>query len=119
MKKMLFIISQPPYANTHNAELLDAAMVGAVFDGEVSILFRDDGVWGLLPNQHGDLIEQKTFSKILSALPTYEVERLFACSPSVADRDLSISHSPEIELLTLKQQIALIAAQDVVIGAQR
>ena len=72
-----------------------------------------------MPNQHGELIEQKTFSKILSALPTYEVERLFACSPSVADRDLSISHSPEIELLTLKQQIALIAAQDVVIGAQR
>ncbi len=119
MKKMLFIISQPPYANSHNAELLEAAMVGAVFDGEVSLLFRDDGVWGLLPDQHGELIEQKTFSKMLSALSTYEVERLFACASSVADRDISIGHSAEIELLTFEQQTALIAAQDVVIGAQR
>jgi tRNA 2-thiouridine synthesizing protein C len=119
MKKMLFIISQPPYANSHNAELLEAAMVGAVFDGEVSILFRDDGVWGLLPNQRGELIGQKTFSKMLSALPTYEVDQLFACASSVADRDLSIATGPAMELITLEQQAILIAAQDVVIGAQR
>ena len=36
MKKMLFVVSQPPYVNTHNAELLEAAMVGAVFEGEVT-----------------------------------------------------------------------------------
>ena len=116
---MLFIISQPPYANSHNAELLEAAMVGAVFDGEVSILFRDDGVWCLMPNQHGELIGQKTFSKMLSALPTYEVDQLFACASSVEGRDLSITTSPEIGLLTTEQQAILIATQDVVIGAQR
>jgi sulfur relay (sulfurtransferase) DsrF/TusC family protein len=61
MKKMLFVISNTPYANTHNAELLEAAMVGAVFDGIVSILFRDDGVYSLLPDQHGELIGQKNY----------------------------------------------------------
>ena len=119
MKKMLFVVSQPPYVNTHNAELLEAAMVGAVFEGEISILFRDDGVWGLLPDQHGELIGQKTFSKMLSALPTYEVSQIFACTVSIAARDLTIAPSPEIEQLTLEQQTILIAAQDVVIGAQR
>jgi len=118
MKKMLYIISHPPYANTHNTELLEAAMVGAVFDGDVSLLFRGDGVWSLLPDQHGEKVGYKTFSKMLSALPTYEVDQLFACAGSVADRNLSMATDPAIEMLSLEQQATLIAAQDVVIGAQ-
>ena len=118
MKKMLFVISNTPYANTHNAEVLEAAMVGAVFDGIVSILFRDDGVYSLLPDQHGELIGQKTISKMLSALPTYEVERLFACADSITKRALTITSSPEVVALSLAEQTRLIAEQDVVIGAQ-
>ena len=47
MKKLLFIISTPPYSAKRGTALLDAAMVAAAFDAEVSLMFRGDGVWSL------------------------------------------------------------------------
>jgi tRNA 2-thiouridine synthesizing protein C len=119
MKKILFILSNAPYANTHNLEILEAAMVGAVFDAQVSILFRGESVYSLLREQHGELIGQKSLNKVLGALPAYEVERIFVCAESVANRDLLIDLDVPIQPLNLLQQANLISEQDVVVGAQK
>ena len=119
MNKILCVISRPPYQGSHDLELIEAAMVGAVFDMQVSILFRDEGVWALLEGQDASPLQQRTFGKVLSALPTYEVEQLFVCSESLEQRGIStdqfcVAATP----LSAAEQQTLIAEQEAVLGAQ-
>ena len=81
MKRYLFIVSRSPYGSSVVLEQLETAMVAAAFDGDVAILLRDDGVWSLQQRQFGEAIEQKTLAKVLSGLPSYEIDRLYACAP--------------------------------------
>ena len=118
MKRYLFVISKAPYASSHALEQLEAAMVAAVFDGQVSILLRGDGVWGLQKNQEGDAIEQRTFAKTLAALPSYEIERLHACSASISERGVDIDCTLHFESIDYTSQQALLNANDIVIGGQ-
>ena len=53
MKQVMCVISKTPYESAHSLGLLEAAMVGAVFDFQVSLLFRADGIWSLVHGQHG------------------------------------------------------------------
>jgi tRNA 2-thiouridine synthesizing protein C len=119
MKRVLCIVSNPPYANTHSLELIETAMVGAVFDFKVSILFRDEGVWSLLKNQDASPLQQRTLANVLTALPTYDVENIYVCANSaefrnLAQGDFAVATKP----LSMIEQANLIAAQDAVIGAQ-
>ena len=91
-------------------------MVAAVFDFSVSVLFRDEGVWALLDDQDGSHIGRKTFGKVLQALPTYEIEDIYACESSLAERNVPASDA--ITQLTFAEQAKLIAEHDAVIGAQ-
>jgi tRNA 2-thiouridine synthesizing protein C len=119
MKKLLCIISRPPYTGSHDIELVETGLVGAVFDFSVSLLFRDDGVWALLPNQNGSLIGRRTLSKLLTALPTYEINDVYVCADSIASRGLSADVLVDSVIpITLEDQAQLIGSQDAVIGAQ-
>jgi len=119
MNKMLCIISRPPYQGSHDLELIEAAMVGAVFDMQVSILFRGEGVWALLEGQDATPLGQRTLSKVLSALPTYEVEHLYVCAQALAEHGIDPAQlCVAAEAVDLAEQQALIAAQHAVLGAQ-
>jgi len=117
--KLLCIISQPPYANAHTLELLEAAMVGAVFDCHVTLLFRDDGIWSLLKNQNADVLQQRTLSKVLLALPSYDIEEIFVCDDSLSTRNLAASDITDgVKTLDYQAQSDLISTQDAVLSAQ-
>lgn len=119
MKQVLCIISRAPYADTHSLELLETAMVGAVFDFKVSLLFRGEGVWGLLKEQNGSPLGRRTFSKVLSALPTYEVEHIYACEQALQKAGLKDAQlAVPVEAIDAAAQAQLISIQDVVMGAQ-
>tara|TARA_E500000178_G_scaffold336237_1_gene374018 strand:+ start:27 stop:386 length:360 start_codon:yes stop_codon:yes gene_type:complete len=118
MKRYLFIISRAPYGSSHAFEQLEAAMVAAAFDGEVHILLRDEAVWCLQVEQNGAAVAQKTLSKVLSALPSFEIEQLHACERSVASRGVGVSPEISVGLLSLTQQTQLIGESDIVIGGQ-
>ena len=117
MKKLLFIISTPPYAAKRGAALLDAAMVAAAFDAEVSLMFRGDGVWSLLPSQSAEAIGQRSFSKMSTALADYEIDRIYACLDSLVSRGVKHHDLVNVQGLSLAEQQQLIANQDAVIGA--
>jgi tRNA 2-thiouridine synthesizing protein C len=118
VKKLLCVISQPPYRNSHSLELLETAMVAAVFDLQVSILFRDAGVLALIDEQEGQPIGVRTLSKVLTALPTYEIQSLYVCGPSIVRYKIEKLNSIPAATIDHAEQAALISAQDVVIGAQ-
>ena len=117
MKKLLFIISTPPYSAKRGAALLDAAMVAAAFDAEVSLMFRGDGIWSLLPNQSAEAIEQRSFSKMSTALADYEIDRIYVCLDSLVSRGVKHHDFVSVQGLNLAEQQKLIANQDAVIGA--
>ncbi len=117
MKKLLFIISTPPYAAKRGTALLDAAMVAAAFDAEVSLMFRGDGVWSLLPSQSAEAIGQRSFSKMSNALADYAIDRIYVCLDSLVSRGVKHHDLVNVQGLNLVEQQKLIANQDAVIGA--
>jgi len=119
VKNMLCVISQPPYASSHSLEAIEAAMVGAVFDFNVSVLFRGEGVWCLLDNQNAVPLQQRTVSKVLQALPTYDIDKIYVCSAALKEHNLAASDLclPAKSLAPIEQG-RLLSEQDVAIGAQ-
>lgn len=117
MKQIIVHINQPPYAGSLVAEALDTAMVAAVFEFKVSVLFRGQGVLCLLPQQDGQVIGRKTIDKMLGALPTYDVDQLFVCAASMAKHELAASQlATDVTILQPDQIAALLQQQDAVVG---
>ena len=118
MKQVMCVVSKTPYESAHSLELLEAAMVGAVFDFQVSLLFRADGIWSLVHGQNGQPIGKRTLSNVLLAMPTYEVERIYACAEAVRSAGLDLSHCElDVVLVEPNEQAQLLASQHAVIGA--
>ena len=120
MKSVLYTISQTPYSNNHSFELLESAMVGAIFDLKVSILYREDGVWSLVSKQNGDLQNTKTYSKVVSGLSTYEIDRIYFCEQSVEVRRIDVNDLfPDARPLKINEQKELISRQDIVMAGPK
>ena len=117
MKKLLFVISAPPYSSKRGTAQLEAAMVAAAFDAEVSLILRGDGIWSLLPEQNAQQVGQRSFAKVLQALGDYEVDQLYVCLDSLASRGVEAADLMQAEGLDLAAQQQLLAEQDAVIGA--
>ena len=118
MNKLLCIISQPPYRNSHVLEKIETVLVAAVFDFDVSMLFMGEGIWALKDGQNADVLQQRTLSKVLSALPTYEVSQLYVSAEDLATLGLSEADlCLPVQCLDRKQQAELIGAQQAVLGA--
>ncbi|HBK18854.1 MAG TPA: hypothetical protein DDZ38_09440 [Gammaproteobacteria bacterium] len=118
MKQLLFIVSRPPYAGVGVFEQIETAMVAAVFDAQVSILFRNLGVWNLAPDQSGQRLHRRTMSKILSGLGEYDIERLYVCQDALDNSGLVLSDELPLEALDAQGQAHLIQDCDSVIGFQ-
>lgn len=90
MSKSLLIISrQAPWAGPSAREALDIALAGGAFDLPLGLLFLDDGVFQLLPQQQPAALQQKDLTANLQALPLFGVESLYASSRSLSERGLS------------------------------
>lgn len=115
-RKILYLLRRPPDRSVNTIEALQSALVSAVFDQEVSILFRDSGVLQLAA-EHGSQAPGRSLAAVLASLPEYGIGRLFVCRESI----LRFGTTPSgdaipIQLLDRDEQAALIAAQDAVIN---
>lgn len=89
MAKSLLIISrQAPWTGPAAREALDIALAGGAFDLPISILFLDDGVFQLAPDQRPTCLEQKDLQANLQALPLFGVEALYTSQRSLGERGL-------------------------------
>jgi tRNA 2-thiouridine synthesizing protein C len=104
-RRILFIVAHPPHRGALPRELLDALLVGAVFEQHISVLFTGDGVYQLLDG------------RAFGALPTYEISDVFADKATLRrlcleDTKLAVS----ARSLTRAGIRKLLASQDVVIS---
>lgn len=88
-KSLLLICRQSPWAGTAAREALDIALAGGAFELPIALLFMDDGVLQLLPDQQPALLEQKDLGANLQALPLFGVDQLYVCRHSLARRGLA------------------------------
>ncbi len=95
-KKYLYVITKAPYSNAAGIEALDAILIGASFELDVSVLFLHNGVFQLKDNQDigvkdSSLPNVKQFTKTYKALEDFGVNQLYVQDQSLDARGLSES----------------------------
>ncbi|MCB1492152.1 MAG: sulfurtransferase complex subunit TusC [Rhodobiaceae bacterium] len=130
-KKFLYMNRKAPYGTIHAHEALEAVLIGAAFDQDVSLAFLDDGVFQLTKGQDTEAVGIKNFSPTFRALGDYEVTKLYVERESLEERGLSESdlqeityededddwaEKPSIRIVSRAELAALIADQDVVLS---
>ena len=116
-KRILFLLTQPPYSSAGALETLESVLVAGVFDQEVSVLFKGAGLYQLLDGQDGAAVGQRTVGKILQALPEYEVNRLFVCRDSMERLGLQPGDCClPVKILGNEEQRELISSQHTVLS---
>lgn len=116
-KRILFLLRQTPYQSSRAVEAIEAILVAGVFEQDVSVLFKGDGVWQLIKEQDGGAFGTRTVGKMLGALREYGVTKLFVCQPSLAERGLTVADLVfELRPLAPSEQEALIANQEAVLN---
>ncbi len=114
-KRVLFILRQTPGIAAREA--LDTALVAGVFEQQVSMLFKDEGVRQLLGVPDDDAPGAQGLSEAIRSLPEYGIENLFVCAESLASTGVTVDQLIiPAQPLSLDEQTALLEAQDMVLN---
>ena len=87
-RSMLIITRQAPWTGPSAREALDIVLAGGAFELPLGLLFLDDGVFQLAPEQQAARLEQKDLTANLQALPMFGVDALFAARRSLDEAAL-------------------------------
>ncbi|WP_317928797.1 sulfurtransferase complex subunit TusC [Halioxenophilus sp. WMMB6] len=90
-KNCLLLVSHPPYSTRNGRDAIDVALTFGAFEMAITVLFKGDGVWQLLANQQSDSIGQKSIAKLITALPMYDIDDIYVCAESLAQRGIQVS----------------------------
>ncbi len=74
--QIAFVHSRGPYDGPFAQDGLDAAMVAAAFDQEVTLVFVDDGVYQLLPGHAPAAIGRRRADEALGHIGALGVQRI-------------------------------------------
>lgn len=114
---LLIISRQAPWSGPGAREALDIVLAGGAFDLPIGLLFLDDGVLQLLPDQQATQVQQKDLTANLKALSLFGVEDIFACGDSLAERGVPPTglNVDTLQLLKASEISAIIDRYDQVI----
>ncbi|MEH6813984.1 MAG: sulfurtransferase complex subunit TusC, partial [Motiliproteus sp.] len=111
------VMRSAPYSNQTAKEALDAVLTGAAFEIPLALLFMDDGVYQLLPEQNGTAIHAKNLPSTLSVLPMYDVEKIYVEASSLIDRGIKAeSLILPVEVVDSAEVKALFADHDQILS---
>ncbi len=88
VKSLLLVFRRAPYGRSLPRAGYDVALAAAAFEQPVSLLFLDDGVWQLLPDQRAGEIGAKSITNTLDSLALYDIDRLYVDADSMSRRGL-------------------------------
>jgi len=114
--RLLIIAASDPYKDWQAQELLDALLVSATFGAEVSLLFQDDGILQLLPNQDAARLGRRSLVSQLDALPLFDIELIYVDVHALAHLGLkTFDLALPVMALDAQEMAALLAVHDQVI----
>ena len=88
-KSLLILFRRAPSGHGLARAGYDFALAAAAFEQPVSLLFMDDGVWQLLPEQKPGAIGAKNIASTLDSLPIYDIDSVYAEGESLSARGLA------------------------------
>ena len=116
MKKFMFVNRKAPYGTIYALESLEAVLITATFDQDVSLVFLDDGVYELVKGQNSKAIGIKNTSPTYRALDGYDVEKLYVERESMQARGLTEADLlVPVEVLSSAEMADLMVEQDVIL----
>ena len=110
--RLLCVVSKPPFEGSKVIEQIEAAMVAAVFDIEVTLLFTGLGIHCLTEDQQGDVLASRSPGKLISGLDMYDINNIYADKASLADFRLVEG----VTVVDKDAQQELLRLSDLVIG---
>lgn len=114
-QKILYVFRHAPYSTAAGLEGLDAVLVGAAFECDISLLFLDDGVFQLKRQQDLAATPMKQYTKTFLALEDFDVNSIYVHEQSMVARGLTPKQLMlTTESLASEQVSVLIAGQDKV-----
>lgn len=117
VKRFLFVNRRAPWGTGYAVEALDAVLIAAAFDQDVSVLFVDDGVYQIKKGQDTRAIGVKNFSPAYGALATCDVEKLYVERESLKARGLGEGDLlVPVRVLGAKEVAELMDEQDVILS---
>lgn len=93
-KQLLVVVRHSPYGSSLARASLDVALAAAAFEQPVKLLFMGDGVLQLLPGQDSQAIGQKNIGRLLSSLPLYDIDTVYADAEAVARHGIDLGSAP-------------------------
>lgn len=112
-QKQLFIFSTTPYGDKQGLETLDALLISASFDNQVSVLFVDDGIFQLLSGQNVIPSGRKAYTKTFGALADFELNQIYIDRTSAKARGVDIGQLDiQAQMLDSLEVANMIAQQD-------
>ena len=91
---LLVVIRHSPYGSSLARASLDTALAAAAFDVPVTLLFIGDGVLQLVPEQDSQAVGAKNIGRLLSSMPMYDIETVYADTRAAQRYGLDLSKSP-------------------------
>lgn len=104
-KRSLVVLRRGPYGGSLARAAADLALAMGAFEQDFDLLFTGAGVLQLLPHQDSQRIGLKNIGKALSALPLFDVERVYV------DKEALLRHGITAENLVVPAQV--LSAQQI------
>jgi len=88
LKTLAILNTKAPYSSTAGKDALDIALIFGSFEQPVALFFQGEGVRQLISGQDGSMINVKDYLKTFAAFEFYDIEEVYVCHTSLAQRGL-------------------------------
>ena len=114
-KKVLIMVSNPPFGTVFPAEAVRAAVAFAGMDLDTSIIFNGSGVFSLFKNQKPDIIEASSIKEGLSYAEEFGL-KVYADKDSLKENNISNEEIEPVEIIGTSKIKDLVRSTDVIIN---
>ncbi|NRF28020.1 sulfurtransferase complex subunit TusC [Vibrio coralliilyticus] len=88
MSQLTYLFRSAPHGSASGREGVDALLAASAYCEDISVLFIGDGVYQLIAGQQTGDILSKDYSPMLKLFDLYDIEQVYVCSDSLAERGL-------------------------------
>ncbi|WP_158780861.1 sulfurtransferase complex subunit TusC [Pantoea sp. BAV 3049] len=89
MNRVAIVFTQSPHGSSAGREGLDAVLAISALSEEIALFFISDGVLQLTPDQQPEQILVRDYAATYGVLPLYDIDKLYVCAASLAERGLA------------------------------
>ncbi|CAH1582852.1 sulfurtransferase complex subunit TusC [Vibrio rotiferianus] len=89
MSQLTYLFRSAPHGSNAGREGVDALLAASAYSEDITVLFFGDGVYQLLLGQDPTGILSKDYAPMLKLFDLYDIEQVFVCADSLAERGLA------------------------------